>query len=110
LALHKGAKQFNCTHILKGARSLIGTPDGRCWVNTSGNPALARGGSGDVLAGLLAGLLAQGYPPEAAALLGVYWHGLAADLAALELPAACLSLKELLGCLPAALARLQTGG
>ncbi len=109
-ALHQGAKQFNCTHILKGARSLIGTPDGRCWVNTSGNPALARGGSGDVLAGLLAGLLAQGYPPEAAALLGVYWHGLAADLAASELSAACLSLKELLGCLPAALARLQTGG
>lgn len=109
-ALHQGAKQFNCTHILKGARSLIGTPDGRCWVNTSGNPALARGGSGDVLAGLLAGLLAQGYPPEAAALLGVYWHGLAADLAAGELPAACLAIKELVGCLPAALARLQAGG
>ncbi|PIQ27946.1 bifunctional ADP-dependent NAD(P)H-hydrate dehydratase/NAD(P)H-hydrate epimerase [bacterium (Candidatus Blackallbacteria) CG17_big_fil_post_rev_8_21_14_2_50_48_46] len=106
-ALHQGANQFNCTHILKGARSLIGTPDGRCWVNTSGNPALARGGSGDILAGLLAGLLAQGYPPEAAALLGVYWHGLAADLAVTEWPEACVSIRELLTCLPKALARLQ---
>jgi ADP-dependent NAD(P)H-hydrate dehydratase / NAD(P)H-hydrate epimerase len=106
-ALHQGAKQFNVTHIFKGARSLIGTPDRRCWVNTSGNPALARGGSGDILAGLVAGLLAQGYPPEAAALLGVYWHGLAADLAVAEMPAACLSLAELLAALPAALTRLQ---
>lgn len=109
-ALHQGAQRYQCVHILKGARSLIGTADGRCWVNTSGNPALARGGSGDVLAGLLSGLLAQGYPPEAAALLGVYWHGLAADQAVLQQPEACVSVPELLGSLPAALKSLQTAG
>lgn len=108
LALHRAARQLNCTAVLKGARSLIGTPDGRCWVNTSGNPALARGGSGDILAGLLGGLLAQGYPLEAAALLGVYWHGLAADLAISDLPAACLSVKDVLAALPAALGHLQS--
>lgn len=107
-ALQQGAQRYQCIHILKGARSLIGTPDGRCWVNTSGNPALARGGSGDVLAGLLAGLLAQGYPADAAALLGVYWHGLAADQAVCQHPETCLTIPEFIYHLSAALKYLQT--
>lgn len=66
--------------ILKGAYTAIVLPDGSCWFNTSGNPGMATGGSGDVLTGILTGLLAQGYTPGEAALLGVYLHGLSGDL------------------------------
>jgi NAD(P)H-hydrate epimerase len=70
------------TLVLKGARTLIAHPDGRVAVNTSGNPGMAKGGSGDLLTGLIAGLMAQ-YPAEAqrAVEAAVYLHGLAADLA-----------------------------
>jgi NAD(P)H-hydrate epimerase len=70
------------TLVLKGARTLIAHPDGRVAVNTSGNPGMAKGGSGDLLTGLIAGLLAQ-YPDEPARAVeaAVYLHGLAADFA-----------------------------
>jgi NAD(P)H-hydrate epimerase len=70
------------TLVLKGARTLIAHPDGHVAVNTSGNPGMAKGGSGDLLTGLIAGLLAQ-YPDEPARAVeaAVYLHGLAADLA-----------------------------
>jgi len=70
------------TLVLKGARTLIAHPDGRVAVNTSGNPGMAKGGSGDLLTGLIAGLLAQ-FPADAARAVeaAVYLHGLAADLA-----------------------------
>lgn len=68
--------------LLKGAHSCVATPEGLCYFNATGNPGMATAGSGDVLAGLLTGLLAQGFPPKTALLLGVYWHGLAGDLAA----------------------------
>jgi NAD(P)H-hydrate epimerase len=76
------AQRLRVTLVLKGARTLIAHPDGRVAVNTSGNPAMAKGGSGDLLAGLIAGLLAQ-YPqnPEQAVEGAVYLHGLAADFA-----------------------------
>ena len=67
--------------ILKGAFTSISFPDGSCWFNSTGNPGMATGGSGDVLTGILAGLLAQGYSPRETALLGVYLHGLSGDLA-----------------------------
>jgi ADP-dependent NAD(P)H-hydrate dehydratase / NAD(P)H-hydrate epimerase len=67
--------------ILKGACTAIGLPDGRILINPTGNPGMATAGSGDVLTGVLTGLLAQGYPPEQAAMIGVYLHGLAGDLA-----------------------------
>jgi NAD(P)H-hydrate epimerase len=66
--------------ILKGAYTAICCPDGSCWFNPTGNPGMATGGSGDVLTGILTGLLAQGYSPLEASLLGVYIHGLTADL------------------------------
>jgi NAD(P)H-hydrate epimerase len=83
LELARGFSQRNgVTLVLKGARTLIAHPDGSVAVNTSGNPAMAKGGSGDLLTGLVAGLLAQ-YPaePGRAVEAAVYLHGLAADMA-----------------------------
>jgi NAD(P)H-hydrate epimerase len=76
------AERFGVTLVLKGARTLIAHPDGRIAVNTTGNPGMAKGGSGDSLTGLVAGLLAQ-FPGDAgrAVEAAVYLHGLAADLA-----------------------------
>ena len=68
--------------VLKGSGTIISTPDGKTYINTTGNPGMSKGGSGDVLAGILGSLLAQGLTPEDAAVLGVYVHGKAGDLAA----------------------------
>ena len=73
------AKKFNVVCVLKGAGTICAYPDGTCFVNTTGNPALASGGTGDVLTGLVASFIAQGVQPENAAKLGVFAHGLAAD-------------------------------
>lgn len=73
------AKQYNCTLILKGKNTVIAHKDGKCVINTSGSDALSTGGSGDVLAGVIASLIAQGYNTFDASVLGVYVHGLAAD-------------------------------
>jgi ADP-dependent NAD(P)H-hydrate dehydratase / NAD(P)H-hydrate epimerase len=75
------AQKMGVIIILKGAHTLIATPDGNHFFNSTGNPGIATAGSGDVLTGMLAGLLAQGYSPEEAAKLGVFLHGLAGDLA-----------------------------
>lgn len=76
------AARTGCLVVLKGACTVIADPGGACWLNTTGQDGLARGGSGDVLTGLLAGFLAQGLPGWQAAGAAVYLHGLAADLAA----------------------------
>lgn len=68
-----------CHLVLKGAPTVIYTPTGDAYVNCSGNAGLATAGSGDVLTGIIGSLLAQGYPPETASVLGVYIHGRAAD-------------------------------
>ena len=68
--------------VVKGAHTMTCSPQGECHFNMSGNPGMAKGGSGDVLAGLIAGLVARGYSPLHAALLGVWFHGLAGDRAA----------------------------
>ena len=68
--------------VVKGAHTMTCSPQGECHFNMSGNPGMAKGGSGDVLAGLIAGLSARGYSPLHAALLGVWFHGLAGDRAA----------------------------
>lgn len=77
------ARRYDCILVLKGRNTVIAEPDGSVFVNTSGSSALAKGGSGDVLAGVIASLAAQGYGLSAAARLGVYIHGLAADRLAL---------------------------
>ena len=75
------AQKLNVFIVLKGAHTCIASPKGICYFNSTGNPGMATGGSGDVLTGLITGLLAQSYSPEAACILGVYLHGLAAELA-----------------------------
>ncbi len=78
-------RKFSIKHqayvILKGAHTVISCPDGSCYFNSTGNPGMATGGSGDVLTGILLGLKAQGYSSLETCLLGVYLHGLAGDIA-----------------------------
>ena len=76
------AKAWNAVVVLKGAHTVIASPDGRCAVNLTGNPGLSRGGSGDVLSGMTSALLACGLPAFEAAVCAVWLHGAAADRAA----------------------------
>jgi ADP-dependent NAD(P)H-hydrate dehydratase / NAD(P)H-hydrate epimerase len=76
------AKQYNCFIVLKGHYTFIACPDGKGYFNSTGNPGMATGGSGDVLTGIIVGLLAQGYTPLESCIMGVYLHGLAGDIAA----------------------------
>ena len=76
------AREWNAVVVLKGAQTVIAAPDGRCRMNPTGNPGLSRGGSGDVLAGMTAALLACRLPAYEAAACAVYLHGAAADRAA----------------------------
>lgn len=76
------AQKWNAVVVLKGSRTVVAAPDGRVCVNPTGNPGLARGGSGDVLSGMTAALLACGLPAFEAAACAVYLHGAAADRAA----------------------------
>ncbi len=78
------AKEYKVTCVLKDARTVTALPSGRMFINQSGNDGMATGGSGDVLAGVIGGLIAQGISPECAAPAGVYWHGLSGDAAAEE--------------------------
>lgn len=73
------AQKWNAVVVLKGSRTVVAAPDGRVRVNPTGNPGLARGGSGDVLSGMTAALLACGLPAFEAAACAVYLHGAAAD-------------------------------
>lgn len=76
------ALRNGCVLVLKGAWTAICSPSGMVYFNPTGNPGMAKGGSGDALTGLLTGLLAQGYAPETAAIVGVFLHGKAGDMAA----------------------------
>ena len=79
-AAHQIARQLNCFVVLKGAGSICCFPDGKRYINTSGNPGLSTAGTGDVLAGMMGALIAQGLGPGQALSLAVYLHGAAADL------------------------------
>lgn len=86
--------------VMKGFHTRVFTPEGTCLVNTTGNPGLAKGGSGDVLTGLTGGLLARGYPPVDAACLGVWLHGYAGDCLTRERTAEAWSSRDLIDYLP----------
>jgi NAD(P)H-hydrate epimerase len=76
------SEAYKCYILLKGHYSMLSTPDGQIYINTTGNPGMATAGSGDVLTGMICGLLAQGYHSLDAAMMGMYLHGSAGDLAA----------------------------
>jgi ADP-dependent NAD(P)H-hydrate dehydratase / NAD(P)H-hydrate epimerase len=111
------ARGFACQRqvhlVLKGYRTLLAFPDGRVWVNPTGSPAMAKGGTGDILTGMIAGFLAQ-FPqaPELAIAAAVYLHGLSGEIGARELGDKCLVATDLLRYLPAAMeqcAHIQDG-
>ncbi len=101
------ARRHHCHLVLKGHRTLVATPTGTVFVNSSGNPGMATGGSGDVLTGVLAGLIAQGIEVGAAVRLGVYLHGVAGDLAAARIGEMPLLARDILSRLPSAVARFR---
>lgn len=108
-----GAAQFfavthRCHVVLKGARTVIATADGRIFINPTGNPGMASGGMGDVLAGMLAALLGQGFCPEDAMKLGVYLHGFVGDQVAAAKGPVGLIASDIIEGLPAGLLRLST--
>jgi NAD(P)H-hydrate epimerase len=107
LSLQK-AKELNCIIVLKGHHSFIATPDGKGFFNSTGNAGMATAGSGDVLTGILTGLLAQGYSSVETALLGVYLHGLAGDMAARELSMESMIAGDIITHLGKAFLRIQS--
>lgn len=94
------ARENNLCVVLKGAYTAVITPQGCCHFNTSGNPGMATGGSGDVLTGVLAALLARGLPAVDAARLGVYIHGAAGDLACAGVGEMALIASDIVDALP----------
>ena len=96
------ATENGITVVVKGAPTVTIAPDGTMYVNTTGNPGMATGGSGDVLTGMVLALLAQGYKSEQAALIAVYIHGLAGDMAARELSMTAMTSADIAGHLPQA--------
>ena len=97
------ARQTGCVLVLKGHRTITAFPDGETFVNTTGNPGMAKGGSGDLLAGMILSLLGQGIAPKAAVPAAVWLHGRAGDLAAERFGEYGMSPEDLLDHIPAAI-------
>jgi len=105
----KFADEFKVHVVLKGANTVVAHPDGSVFVNTTGNSGMASGGMGDVLTGLIAGFLTQGFSPEAASHAGVYLHGAAADALAENTGAVGYLASEVMDNIPAEIKKiLQT--
>jgi len=96
------SEKYGIYIVLKGAHTCITSPKGKRFFNSTGNPGMATAGSGDVLTGIITGLLARGYSPEEAAILGVYLHGLAGDLAAAKISQESMIASDIIECLGAA--------
>lgn len=103
----EAARLFNCVVILKGYQTLIAEPDGHVYVNPTGNPGMATGGMGDVLAGMIAAFLAREVDPVDAACAAVYLHGLAGDMLAEEMGDTGLLAMDLTDRIPHAIRRVR---
>ena len=101
------ATEYEVVLVLKGARTIIATPEGEIYINQTGNSALATGGSGDVLTGLITSLLGQGSAPKEAVITAVYLHGLSAELGSLDLSKYGLLPSDLIDYLPEAIKQLK---
>ena len=101
--IRHNTKLYSIIIVLKGAYSVVGLPDGTISFNTTGNPAMATAGSGDVLTGIITALLAQKLSPEEAALYGVYIHGAAGDLAAKTIGNCGLIAQDIINHIPKAI-------
>ena len=95
------SEKYGCYVVLKGARTVVSTPDGEVFINPTGNSAMATAGTGDVLTGIIGGLAAQGYDPLQSCLLGVFLHGHAADLLLEETGTAGFTASEISRKIPA---------
>jgi len=94
------SREYNTILVLKGARTVVASPNGDVYENQTGNPGMATGGTGDVLTGMIAGFTAQGLDLFTASILGVYFHGLAGDIAVKEKGVLSLLATDLLNRLP----------
>lgn len=103
------AIERNIYIVLKGHHTAVCTPEGHAYFNSTGNSGMATAGSGDVLSGIITSLLAQHYSPLSAAMLGVYVHGLAGDLAAEALSEEGVVASDIIAYLPAAFKKLRQG-
>jgi NAD(P)H-hydrate epimerase len=101
------ATRHGITTVLKGNRTLVAVVDGKVWVNPTGNPGMATGGMGDILTGLVAGMLGQTKNATAAVLAAVYLHGLAGDVACETTGEQSLIATDLLAALPEAFRRVR---
>ncbi|MBI3616729.1 MAG: NAD(P)H-hydrate dehydratase [Candidatus Omnitrophica bacterium] len=103
------AREYDCVVLLKGHCTLVASPQGKLYVNTTGNAGMATAGSGDVLTGMIAALLGQGLTGFEAAKFGAYWHGKAGDLAAKSRTRACMIASDIIDNIPAAAKRIESG-
>jgi NAD(P)H-hydrate epimerase len=102
------AQKYHSHVVLKGARTVIAHTDGKVYVNPTGNSGMASGGMGDVLTGIIGGLLAQGYAPETATHIGVYVHGAVADHLAEEIGPVGFLAGDVMEALPERMKKLST--
>jgi hydroxyethylthiazole kinase-like uncharacterized protein yjeF len=93
------SREYNVYVVLKGAQTSISCPDGTVYFNSTGNPGMATAGSGDVLTGIVTSLLAQGYQAKDAAILGVYLHGFAGDVAAAKHSKESMIASDIIDCI-----------
>ena len=101
------AVKHKCFVVLKGARSVVATPGGEVYINPTGNPGMSTGGMGDVLAGVIAGLLSQKYSPAEACILGTFAHGLSGDIVTSKIGKSGITATDVANSIPTALKEIN---